>query len=234
MIGVLFKGGAPLKGALCQVLCLIVLYAPAVIADQQRLPPAPDTVVEKPMKPPANLIKVPRLRQATDYTCGVCALQAILAYYGEDVREDLLAKALRANNRDGTRYKEIADYANRRGYSVEIKKEAAISDLEAFINGGRPTICLIQAWADAKPGKENEKIDYTDVWKDGHYVVAIGFDQDNIYFMDPSTVGNYTFIKRAEFLDRWHDTDGREKLSHFAMAISKNKPYDEGAITEIK
>lgn len=186
------------------------------------------------MKAPANLIKVPRLRQATDYTCGVCALQAIMAYYGEDLREDLLARALRANNREGTRYKEIADFASRRGYTVEIKKEAEIGELESMLNSGRPVICLIQAWAERKPGNEDKKIDYSNAWKDGHYVVAVGFDKDNLYFMDPSTVGNYTFIKRGDFLERWHDTDGREKLNHFVMAISKDKAYDESAVSEIK
>ena len=52
-----------------------------------------------------------------------------------------------------------------------------------------------------------------------------------VFFRRPSTVGHYTFIKRNDFLDRWHDTDGREKLSHFAMAVSKDKPHDEDAIT---
>ncbi len=45
-----------------------------------------------------------------------------------------------------------------------------------------------------------------------HYAVAIGYDEKHIYFMDPSTLGHYTFIPIAEFLDRWHDMDGQVKL----------------------
>jgi predicted double-glycine peptidase len=186
------------------------------------------------MAKPTDLIKVPRLRQATDYTCGVCALQAVLAYYGDDVREDVLARALKANTKDGTRYKEIADYSRKHGYTVEIKKEAETKDLEGMLKSGRPAICLIQAWADRKATAPKGKVNYSERWQDGHYVVAVGFDKDNFYFMDPSTVGTYTFIKRGDFAERWHDTDGHERLNHFAMAISKNKPYDPDAITEIE
>lgn len=34
-----------------------------------------------------NLINLPDVRQATDYTCGPSSLQAVLMYYGEEVRE---------------------------------------------------------------------------------------------------------------------------------------------------
>jgi predicted double-glycine peptidase len=193
-----------------------------------------ESTIGSPMAKSLNLIKVPRLRQATDYTCGVCALQAVLAYYGEDVREDELARALKANTKDGTRYREIVAYSRAHGYEVEIKKDADLADLEAVLKSGRPAICLIQAWADSNSTDGKQKIDYSKDWQNGHYVVAVGFDKDNFYFMDPSTVGTYTYIKRDQFLERWHDTDGREKLRHFAMAISKGKTYDPDAITELK
>lgn len=46
---------------------------------------------------------------------------------------------------------------------------------------------------------------YLDAWDDGHYAVVVGYDQSNIYFMDPSTLGNYTCIPTEAFLTRWHD-----------------------------
>jgi predicted double-glycine peptidase len=192
------------------------------------------SIIGLSMAPSIDLIKVPRLRQATDYTCGVCALQAVLAYYGDDVREDVLSRALKANPRDGTRYQAIADYSRKQGYNVAIKKDAELQELEAILKSGLPAICLIQAWAETKSSSPGKKIDYASDWQDGHYVVAVGFDKDNFYFMDPSTVGTYTYIQRNDFLERWHDTDGHEKLHHFIMVISKEKPYDPEAITEIK
>jgi predicted double-glycine peptidase len=186
------------------------------------------------MSPSIDLIKVPRLRQATDYTCGVCALQAVLAYWGEDVREDVLARALKATRKEGTRYQALADYSRKQGYKVQINKDMQEQELEAILKSGLPAICLIQAWAENKSSDRQQKIDYATDWQDGHYVVAVGYDKDNFYFMDPSTTGTYTYISRTDFLERWHDTDGHEKLHQFAMVISKDKPYDPDAITEIK
>src|SRR5262245_25399786 len=46
-------------------------------------------------------LAVPDVRQATDYTCSASALQAVLAYYGVEKREDELAKELGATPEDG-------------------------------------------------------------------------------------------------------------------------------------
>jgi predicted double-glycine peptidase len=162
----------------------------------------------------AKIIRVPLIRQATDYTCGVAALQAILAYYGEDVREDILAKALRANQKDGTRYKNIAKYAQAHGLAVQIQQEMTLAQLKKSIQSRHPVICLIQAWAE-------KETDYKTDWNDGHYVIAVGFDDDKLIFMDPSTAGHYTYIPLQEFGQRWHDIDGAQKLNHFGMIFSK-------------
>lgn len=169
---------------------------------------------------PKNLIRVPLVRQGTDYTCGISALQAILAYYGDETREDVLAKALGAKPEEGTSYKEIAAEARARGFDVAIEKNSTIESLETWLRAGKPVICLIQAW------KSDEKTDpkvYSTDFDDGHYVVAVGFDERNIYFMDPSTLGNYTYIERQEFLDRWHDRDSGETLHNFAMPVYRSR-----------
>lgn len=165
-----------------------------------------------------NLIRVPLTRQSTDYTCGVAAVQSVMAYYGYDIREDNLAKALKVSSESGTDYNNIESYAKSQGFSVVIQKEMNLDALKEFIKKGKPVICAIQAWSD-NPGN------YKDDWDDGHYVVAIGYDSDRIYFMDPSTLGNYTYIPTEEFLKRWHDIDQRGiKLIHFGIVISKDKP----------
>lgn len=170
------------------------------------------------MKLPANLIRLPLMRQATDYTCGVAALQSILAYYGEEYREEELSKKLKANPHDGTAYSEIASFSRKLGFNVEINKKMSIAELKAAIDKQLPVLCCMQAWGDG-PGTNN----YRDEWDDGHYVVAAGYDQENIYFMDPSTLGHYAYIPEKEFLERWHDTDGKERLANFGMIISKGK-----------
>ena len=163
-----------------------------------------------------KLIKVPMTRQATDYTCGAAAVQSVIGYYGEDIRESALAKELHTNSTIGTAYKQIEAFGKRHGYKVAVHKNASLTDLKKLIDGGTPAICLIQAWPE-------RKVDYAKDWEDGHYVVAIGYDANNMYFMDPSTLGRYTFIPIDEFLKRWHDTDGKERLHNFIMTVTKPK-----------
>lgn len=189
---------------------------------------ASDAVDAAKPKLPANAIRVPLTRQSRDYTCGTAALQSVLAYYGAEFREDELEKALKSNQKDGTTYLEMARFALNKSFQVDIVKEMKFERLKSDIENGLPIICLIQAWPE-------HSVDYKSDWEDGHYVVAIGFDINNIYFMDPSTLGNYTYIPVAEFLSRWHDTDGKERLQNFGMVISKELPvFKPDAIKKIE
>ncbi len=177
---------------------------------------------------PPNLIRLPTVRQATPYTCGVSALHAVLGYYGEDIRDDKLAQTLKTKPASGTDYHNILRLAANHGYRVQKYTEMSLDKLKRLIDHGKPTILVIQAWA-SKP------VDWANDWDDGHYVVAIGYDQDDIYFMDPSTLGNYTYIPVAEFLDRWHDMDqhGRE-LIHFGIVIDgKKRVFDPDEIKSL-
>lgn len=49
-----------------------------------------------------NLINLPDVRQATDYTCGPSALQSVLMFYGEDLREGELAEKADSDPDKGT------------------------------------------------------------------------------------------------------------------------------------
>ena len=43
-----------------------------------------------------------RSRQATEYSCGACALQAVLSYWGRDVDENDLMQILHTTSEEGT------------------------------------------------------------------------------------------------------------------------------------
>jgi predicted double-glycine peptidase len=86
---------------------------------------------------------------------------------------------------------------------------------------------VIQAWA--IPTK-----DYESSWDSGHYAVAIGYDEANIYLMDPSTLGNYTYIPRDEFAKRWHDQDMDIKLRQAGIVIKGEKRYDVDDIKRLR
>ena len=79
-----------------------------------------------------------------------------------------------------------------------------LTDLEQFNANGTPVIIAGQAWRD--PEEENRSWDT--LWDDGHYMVVIGLDKDNVYFEDPSLLGSRGYIPRQEFLSRWHDYEG--------------------------
>lgn len=171
-----------------------------------------------------NLIKVPLCRQGTDYSCGVSSLQSVLYYYySQDselrwVREDILAKELKTTHNNGTSYKKIAEVSKEKGLNVLVHLNMTLNELKQTLDNKRPVICAIQAWAEDK-----ENTNYKDDWKDGHYVIAIGYDNKNIYFMDPATLGNYTYIPITEFLDRWHDIDeDNNEVVYLGIEIWKN------------
>ncbi len=167
---------------------------------------------------PANIIKIPMTRQATNYTCGVAALQSVLMFYGDEFLESDLAKLLKANPQEGTAYAEMKRFSESKGYNVQVYKDMKVSELKELLDAGKPVICLIQAWPE-------RKVNYKTDWDDGHYVVAIGYDDGNVYFMDPSTLGNYTYIPTDEFLTRWHDMDSKVKLNHFGMVVQKKAKH---------
>lgn len=151
---------------------------------------------------PEIFISVPLVRQSTNYTCGVACTQSLLWYVGTDFREDLLADELGTTEENGTNAISICNFINTcDDMSAEIKQDMTVDDLKTCIKEGKPVMVLIQAWEGV------EDFNYSDYWEDGHFVIAIGYDDNNLYFMDPSYCGNYTYIPIEEFVTRWHDYD---------------------------
>ncbi len=114
----------------------------------------------------------------------------------------------------GTNYKRMVVFVRSLGFRVDVRINMLLEDLKKLIDNRKPIIVLIQAWPDSLA-------QWSETWNEGHYAVAIGYDEKHIYFMDPSTLGHYSFIPIPEFLDRWHDMDGQEKLIHFGIVITQ-------------
>lgn len=55
-------------------------------------------------------------------------------------------------------------------------------------------------------------------------MIAIGYDDDNIYFEDPAIFGK-GYIPKKEFLKRWHALDKKEVI-RLGIAVSGPKPYN--------
>ena len=156
------------------------------------------------------------------------ALQSVLAYYGIAVRQDLLAAALQADPEQGTNYHTMAAYAQGQGLRVQVCLDMRLEELQQLLDAGQPVIVALQAWAD-DPSR------YTDAWDDGHYAVAVGYDEDRVYFRDPSTLGNYTYVPTVPFLERWHDmyleAGAPVRLVHVGLVVAGERPlYDPAVI----
>jgi predicted double-glycine peptidase len=175
-----------------------------------------------------HLLRLPLVRQATDYTCGAACLMSVMAYFGSETREDLLAEELGSSEENGTDYRKIVEYARQEGLGAEPLEGITLESLEGYIDEGKPVQCIIQAWSDSPEH-------YTGDCDDGHYVVAVGYDEERFYFMDPSTLGTYTYIPRSDFKERWHDQDEQGNLlEHFGIVYSGGPAYDPQVVTALE
>ena len=192
---------------------------------------------------PKKFMRVPTYRQGTYYTCGVACVQSILRYtsYEFDIREDNLIEALGSNDSEGTHAENIVNYLNavrlndeeKQYFNAEIRKNMSIEDLEKELRKNNLVICALQAWNWDENYEYRIDLDYINEWECGHYAIAIGYDKDNIFFMDPSTSGSYTFIPKKYLDARWHDYDGAElteesKVEHAGIVVKINVKNPDG------
>jgi len=151
---------------------------------------------------PDNVLKIPLVRQTTDYSCGPAALASILQYWsvfsGTEVELFIPLNATPAN---GTSPDSLARVAIKFGLQAEIKQNMTLDDLRRHLDRGDTVILDIQAWRD----DGDTKIPWSLIWDHGHYVVLVGMNNHNVYVMDPSLSAQYGYIPRAELMERWHD-----------------------------
>lgn len=172
-----------------------------------------------------NLLSgVPDIRQGANYSCGAAALQAVLRYWGIDIEEDKLIKLLKTSPEYGTNERDIVRVAKKMGLKAEFKDNITLEDLERSIHEGIPVIVDCQSWGSTCSNKS-----WADDWRDGHYMVVIGIDEDNVYLEDPYILGSRGFIPRQEFVERWHNPGGtaphyNEKQYHLGIFIRGDKP----------
>jgi uncharacterized protein len=162
-----------------------------------------------------KILDFPTTRQSFDYSCGPGAVQAVMAYYGEDFRESELIDLLQTDKDEGTYIKDIITFFNSQGFSTKVKQNMTTKELFSYIDKNIPIIVMIQAWGNETDFKNNYKY----CWNNGHFVVAIGYTNKDVIFSDPALF-NTGYIPIPEFLDRWHDYDeGDTKTFHLGIAV---------------
>ena len=164
-----------------------------------------------------------------NYSCGDVAALALLRYWDPadyaTRRESDLYAPLRTSPADGTDPQPIADYFGTvAGLSGELRLRATLGDLLGAIDRGEPVIVDLQAWKD-EPGAPAAE-EWAADWDDGHYAVLVGYDDRELFFMDPSTSEHYAYVPRTELEPRWHDllTGSNEHIEHAAIFVHANPP----------
>ena len=162
-----------------------------------------------------HFVPVPLCYQETVYTCGVACVQSILASYGIVYRQDTLIELLQQKPIFGTDYHNIISLMQKLGFQASFNIDMSIDIVKSYIDNMITPILTIQAWKD-------DDIDYEFDWKDNHYVIACGYDDYRIIFMDPFALGNYNFISNNELMKRWHIVDQYGNHNYFSGLIIKN------------
>ena len=164
-----------------------------------------------------KLLDFPQVRQTFAYDCAASALQAVLVYYGIEVRGELLIKFTKTSAASGATIKNICQTIDK----FKLRYSSAgltLSDLKNYLDKKIPVMILLQAWQAGRAG-------YARDYKNGHWVVAIGYARDRLFFEDPNAF-EWTFLKNKELAVRWHGQDqGRPVLNH-GIAVFGKKPAD--------
>jgi ABC-type bacteriocin/lantibiotic exporter with double-glycine peptidase domain len=157
-----------------------------------------------------KLIAYPETRQACNFDCGSNALVSMLVYAGIEEREDRIA-ALAGTSKAGTSCAGMMRVLRYYGLPFRVGRRMTAADLRASIDQGCPVAIAIQAYrSSARP--------YTKLWDDGHWVVAIGYDERRIYFEDPSSF-HRTWLADDELHDRWHDLDAGRPIRGWGLTL---------------
>jgi predicted double-glycine peptidase len=148
-------------------------------------------------------------RQSTEYSCGACALQSVMSYWGKDVDESELMKLLGTTPEEGSWPEEMVRVARQQGLEAELKSGLTLEEIQQATDQGHPVIVLGQAWrsnpADASPGS------VADEWDCGHWFIVLAVDDDYVYFQDPYVRMGKGFAPRKTFEAAWHNVMGGDR-----------------------
>jgi predicted double-glycine peptidase len=165
------------------------------------------------------------------------SLQAVLSYWGEDLREGDLMERLHTTEESGTSPLEIVRVAGELGLNATMELGLTIDDLASSVRNGVPVIIVAQAWTE----NNSASFSWAEDWEDGHYMVVIGVDASFVYLEDPAMLGSRGTIPIGEFNARWHDflgtapsAPGTILLEHMGIFIKGGGHAQAPDLVEVK
>ncbi len=163
-------------------------------------------------------IQLPDTTQCYGYSCGAVAFQAISGYFGRGLENEWkLIKELKMDPRVGTNPGQLEKLAKRLGYLTKRIQPMKLPELRKLLRQKKPVMMMLQAWKEKSVSRT-----YGHDWKDGHWVVAIGYDRTGIYFEDPALSAIRGYMPNDELEKRWHDVGAHNRrVSFYGLAIWK-------------
>lgn len=170
------------------------------------------------MKKTKITIPLPKVAQKHDYDCGAAALKSIYEYEFPDDHNSLdkYIKLLGSSKDNGTGTNVLVSACRLLGLKCKEFHGMSLLRLEKELLIGHPILCLIRS---------NDH---------GHFVIAIGSDDDNIYFEDPYKKKLKGFLPKKEFFKRWTDGDNHSDLKRFGLIINTRRNGDKKKIKATK
>ena len=165
---------------------------------------------------PSDAIKftLPDVSQETSYSCGASAVSAICRAYGVgEADESWYREKLGSDDITGTDENRIRDLLDSLGLSTIVTTGTTDDQIKAWLDGHAPVLMLIQAWGDMPTDYGNPRSD------NGHYVVAIGYTDEELIVEDPALSNTRGYLPWEELATRWH----LPGLERWAMVVQKHE-----------
>ena len=147
-------------------------------------------------------LKIPFLKQHTEYSCGPASLEMVLYFLGDKKSEKFLINEANTRKFTGTRHEGMISTATKEGFYCYVNSDSTFDEVKSFLSQGHPVI-----------------IDYTEPSENiGHYAVVVGYKGNRIIMNDPWNGRNFS-IDEKELIERWHDSITKSR--GWMMVISK-------------
>jgi ABC-type bacteriocin/lantibiotic exporter with double-glycine peptidase domain len=168
-----------------------------------------------------KILEFPETRQVFNFDCGSNAMASILVFAGVEEREDRIALLARTTS-NGTSTAGVLRVMRYYALPYRAKQRMKVRALRRGIDAGFPTLLTLQAYRESNRP-------YRELWDDGHWVVAIGYDKRWTLYEDPASY-HRTWLADEELMERWHDIDRGKRIWQWGCTVCVSGQYKHDRI----
>ena len=170
-----------------------------------------------------NMMHYPTVKQRTHDDCGAACVSSILRYHNRKHKYVRLCKELKLS-KIGVDESEMVRFLQGEGFQAELMHHLTVEGLIECLRTEKPVVVIVQAWSRRK----TETYACTDY---GHYVMAIGYDGNRVFFMDPALrFGHYGFMSVEELDRQWYLLDEAGNRKRVSIIV---RPGENGKLVHI-